>query len=182
MYRLCLPMLVLALSLAVGCGSRQGPGQATGNGVDKNKDGTGDARSEKDDELPAEQQGDPAKNKQELAKLRGTWVSRSVERSGRPLGDAQKWELVVPPFKDGFNLTDETGRKVSGSLKPAVTDQLNKLDLIPDGGLGDEVRRAIYTFDESTLKICMGPPGGRRPKSFGTNVQSREVLLVLERK
>jgi uncharacterized protein (TIGR03067 family) len=131
----------------------------------------------------------PKETAKEVAKkLQGTWIVEKQESKGK---DASEPDTSTNIVIKGNTLTwtrtyakknQATFVEYTYNLDPAKDpSEMDFVQKLPDGSKGSD-RLAIYFLDGDNLKICEGPPDGKRPKKFTSDKDSENYLMILKRK
>jgi uncharacterized protein (TIGR03067 family) len=130
-------------------------------------------------------QGEPSRN--DLDKLRGTWMTVSLMNDGKTLVDEKATSKKGPITKlvyDGNTWMIKVGDKTvaSGSFKIDATKMPREIDIMDESGVNnDKTKLGIYELDGDTYKYCLAPAGKPRPTEFSSNAGSGHSLGVSKR-
>jgi uncharacterized protein (TIGR03067 family) len=122
----------------------------------------------------------------ELAKLRGTWLTVSLVNDGqtvvddktKPTGPATT--LVYDGDKWMVQVGDKTVAK--GTFKVDVAKTPKEIDVFDESGLpNDRTKRGIYEISGDTYRFCLAPAGKPRPTEFSSKPGSGHSLGVSRR-
>lgn len=115
----------------------------------------------------------------ELEKLQGTWVVASAELKGKPDAAFKGQQFVF--LGEVFNVRSPKGEELAtGTCK--VNPNRKEMDLIHKRGQqAGKTAPSLYSLDGDTLRICMAPPGAKRPTELAAKGDSEVSLLVLKR-
>ena len=127
----------------------------------------------------------PAKN--ELAKLRGTWLTVSLMSDGKTLVDEKtppmpghSTTLVYEGDQWMIQVGDKTVAK--GKFKVDATKTPNEIDVFDESGLMNEkTKRGIYQISGDTYRFCLALAGQARPTEFTSKPGSGHSLGVSKR-
>jgi uncharacterized protein (TIGR03067 family) len=113
--------------------------------------------------------GDDAKK--ELDKLQGAWKSEAYEIGGTKIeGESLRAVVATIAFKgDAFEWkAGDSANK--GTVKIDATKKPIHIDFVYDAGEGVKITTwtGVYAVEGKTLKLCISPPVGERPKDFST--------------
>jgi uncharacterized protein (TIGR03067 family) len=124
-------------------------------------------------------------SKNDLEKLRGTWLTVSLVNDGKAIVDEK-----TPP-KDATKLVYEgnkwmikVGEKTvaSGQFKIDASKQPKEIDIMDESGTrNDKTKLGIYQFDGDSLKFCLAAAGKPRPTEFTSKEGSGHSLGVMKR-
>jgi uncharacterized protein (TIGR03067 family) len=141
--------------------------------------------------------------KEAAEKLQGTWIVEQQTSRGRDASEPGSSTNIE--FKENILIKENTlirentltrtrtytntkGASYSKWVTYTCTIDPNsnppEMDLVqnlPDGSKGSN-HLAIYLLDGDFLKICEGPPDGKRPKKFTSDKDSDNYLMILKRK
>jgi len=128
-----------------------------------------------------------APGQDDLAKLRGTWLTVSLVSDGKTLVDEKAPPKPGPTTKlayDGDRWTIQVGDKtVAGGkfkIDPAKTPK--EIDILDESGVAnDKTKLGIYELDGDTYKYCLAPAGKPRPTGFTSKEGSGHSLGVSKR-
>jgi uncharacterized protein (TIGR03067 family) len=112
----------------------------------------------------------------DAAKLQGTWAATSYFEDGKGETIAPEQSPVRFIFKGNHVTipTDVEEASARGDFKLHAGSQPREIDLISMHG--------IYEFDNaSTLKLCYGPEGRKRPKHFTSEPGSGHILITFKK-
>jgi uncharacterized protein (TIGR03067 family) len=113
--------------------------------------------------------------KQEVEKLKGTWMLVSMEVNGQEVpGKDLRYTFTEGKFsyQDGNKKPKEGSYVLNPAKDPRTIDLSVK---------GERAGLAIYKVDKDTLTLCVATPGKGRPKEFATKDAPGALLLVFKR-
>jgi uncharacterized protein (TIGR03067 family) len=141
--------------------------------------------------------------KEAAEKLQGTWIVEQQSSRGRDASELacstnieikentlikENALIRVNTLTRTRTYTNTKGESYSKWLTYTCTIDPNsnppEMDLVqnlPDGSKGSD-HLAVYLLDGDILKICEGPPDGKRPKKFTSDKDSDNYLMFLKRK
>jgi uncharacterized protein (TIGR03067 family) len=126
-------------------------------------------------------------SKEDLEKLRGTWLTVSLVADGKTVVDEKDPPKEGPVTKlayDGNKWMVKVGDKTvaSGITKIDATKTPKEIDIMDESGAkNDKTRLGIYELDGDTYKYCLAQPGKPRPTELISNVGSGHTLGVSKR-
>ena len=122
----------------------------------------------------------------ELAKLRGTWLTVSLVNDGKTLVDDKTkptgpaTTLVYDGDKWMVQVGDQT--VAHGTFKVDVAKTPKEIDVFDESGLSnDRTKRGIYEISGDTYRFCLAPAGKPRPTEFSSKPGSGHSLGVSQR-
>jgi len=127
----------------------------------------------------------PLKN--DLDKLRGTWLTVSLVSNGKTLVDEKappKEAATTKLAYDGNKWMVKVGDKTvaSGTFKIDSTKKPKEIDIMDESGMkNDKTKLGIYELDGDTYKYCLAPAGKPRPAEFASKEGSGHSLGVSKR-
>jgi uncharacterized protein (TIGR03067 family) len=119
-----------------------------------------------------------APGKDDIARLRGTWLTVSLVNDGKTLageGIAPAPGPVAKVAYAGNKWTVKVGTKTvaSGIFKLDVTTVPKQIDLFDESGKANaETKLGIYELDGDTYRYCVAPTGTPRPTELVSKVGS----------
>jgi uncharacterized protein (TIGR03067 family) len=119
--------------------------------------------------LPLATSADDAK--QQLEKLQGTWTSVSYEIGGTKIeGDNLKAVVESITIKGEAFAWKAGSSNDKGTIKIDATQNPKHIDFVLEQEEGVKVTTwvGIYSLEGDTLKFCVRPGVGDRPKDFST--------------
>jgi uncharacterized protein (TIGR03067 family) len=128
---------------------------------------------------------DPSKN--DLDKLRGTWLTVSLVNDGKTLVDEKtppKSGPVTSLVYEGTRwLVKVDGKTVaSGVFTVDATKKPKEIDILDETGeKNDKTKLGIYEISGDTYKYCLASAGKPRPKDFTSKEGSGDSLGVMKR-
>lgn len=128
------------------------------------------------------------------AALQGEWGVTTLERAGKSASAAVLADATVRVDGDQFTLSEPKGakKKVGQGVMQEFNTEAYRIQLDPakadkeidlayaEGDRAGQVRRAIYSLEGDTLKICIAPANEARPSQFEAGKQN--MLLILTRR
>jgi uncharacterized protein (TIGR03067 family) len=130
--------------------------------------------------------GQDGANKEDLDKLRGTWLTVSVVYDGKPLVDEKApdkgpvTKLVYDGTKWMVKVDDKT--VANGIFKIDTTKTPKEIDIMDESGMkNDKTKLGIYELDGDTYKFCLAQAGKPRPTDFTSKKDSGHSLGVTKR-
>jgi uncharacterized protein (TIGR03067 family) len=122
----------------------------------------------------------------ELAKLRGTWLTVSLVNDGKTLVDdkTKPTEPATTLVYDGDKWMVQVGDKTvaRGTFKVDVAKMPKEIDVFDESGLtNDTTKRGIYEISGDTYRFCLAPAGKPRPTEFSSKPGSGHSLGVSKR-
>ena len=127
----------------------------------------------------------PAKD--DLTKLRGTWLTVSLVNDGKTLVDEKTPPKKGPATKlvlDGNKSMIKVGDKTVATVpfKIDSTKKPKEIDFMDESGVkNDKTKLGIYELDGDTYKWCLAPAGKPRPTEFTSKEGSGHSLGVSKR-
>jgi uncharacterized protein (TIGR03067 family) len=131
--------------------------------------------------------GQEGANKEDLDKLRGTWLTVSLVNDGKTLVDEKSPPKEGPVTKfayDGTKWMVKVGDKTvaSGVFKIDATKTPKEIDIMDESGMkNDKTKLGIYELNGDTYKFCLAPAGKPRPRDFTSKKDSGHSLGVSKR-
>jgi uncharacterized protein (TIGR03067 family) len=128
---------------------------------------------------------DPSKD--ELDKLRGTWLTVSLVNDGKTLVDEKNPPKDGPMTKlvyEGTKWTIKVGEKAvaGGILKIDPAKKPKEIDIMDESGTkNDKTKLGIYEIDGDTYKFCLATAGKPRPTEFTSKEGSGHSLGMMKR-
>jgi uncharacterized protein (TIGR03067 family) len=128
---------------------------------------------------------DPSKN--DLDKIRGTWLAVSLINDGKTLQDEKTPAKEGPSTKlayEGDKWMIKVGDKTvaKGIFKLDSSKKPKEIDILDESGTKNEkTKLGIYEIDGDTCKFCLAPPGKPRPTEFTSKEGSGHSLGVMKR-
>jgi uncharacterized protein (TIGR03067 family) len=127
----------------------------------------------------------PALN--DLAKLRGTWLTVSLVNDGKTLVDEKTpategsvTKLVYEGSTWMIKVGDKTVATGAFTLNP--TKSPKEIDILDESGVKNEkTKLGIYEIDGDTYKFCLAPAGKPRPTAFTSKKGSGHSVGVSKR-
>jgi uncharacterized protein (TIGR03067 family) len=119
--------------------------------------------------------------KKELEALKGKWTAVSYEIGGGKIeGDALKEVLETLTFKgDAYEWkTNDDVDKGKLKLDPSKDPKHLDFESEPAAGVKVTAWTGIYSVKDDTLRICVGPGAGTRPKDFSTTSVTYGVFTL----
>jgi uncharacterized protein (TIGR03067 family) len=119
--------------------------------------------------------------KKQLEKLQGAWTSVSYEIGGIAIEDDDLKAVVTTITIKGaaFEWKAEDGND-QGTLKIDATKDPKQIDFVSEQESGVKIPTwsGIYVVEGDTLKLCIGPGAGQRPKDFSTKNATQGVFTL----
>jgi uncharacterized protein (TIGR03067 family) len=121
------------------------------------------------------------KEKDDQAKLQGSWAFTSWVHSGENLSeetrDGAKW--AVKGDKYTFEIQ---GISEEGTIKLDSSKKLATIDLIITAGTDkDKTQLGIYKIDGDTITFCLARPGVKeRPTDFTSTEENENILVTIK--
>ena len=137
--------------------------------------------------IAAAASADDASAKDDLAKLRGTWLTVSLVNDGKTLVDEKTPPKEGPATKlvyDGKTWMVKVGDKTVATGKFKIDDAKSPkdIDILDESGVKNEkTKLGIYEIDGDTYKFCLAPAGKPRPTEFTSKEGSGHSLGVSKR-
>jgi uncharacterized protein (TIGR03067 family) len=128
---------------------------------------------------------DPSKD--DLEKLRGTWLTVSLVDDGKTIVDEKtppKERAATKLAYEGNKWVIKVGDKAvaSGVFKIDATRTPREIDILDESGEKNEkTKLGIYELTGDTYKFCLAPAGKPRPKEFASKAGSGHSLGVSTR-
>ncbi len=123
----------------------------------------------------------------DLDKLRGTWLTVSLQSDGKVVVDEKAPPKEGPVTKlayDGTKWMVIVGDKTvaTGTIKIDATKTPKEIDVMDKSGERNaQTRLGIYEVDGDTYRYCLASPGQPRPTEFASKPGSGYVLAVSKR-
>ena len=113
----------------------------------------------------------------DVAKFEGSWQIESMEIAGKAvdLKDLKDSRLVLK----GNTWAQDKARgtyTIDASKIPKTIDLT-----FTEGPVKGAVLKGIYELDDTTYKLCVGPPKGERPTVFDSKAKGGGTLQVLKK-
>lgn len=128
---------------------------------------------------------DAAKEKKDdKDQLQGGWQAVGIEAGGQDLGEdaAKMLDMTITikgdKYKAKSTREDEEGTITLDAKKDPKTIDFN----IETGNDKDKKQLGIYTLDGDTWRICIGRPGGERPKEMKSTAENGIAVITFKRK
>src|SRR6516162_8806581 len=131
--------------------------------------------------------GNDGPAKDDLANLRGTWLTVSLVNDGKTLVDEKTPAKRGPATKlvyEGDTWMIKVGDKTvaSGAFKIDATKTPKEIDILDESGVkNDKTKLGIYELNGDTYKFCLAPAGKPRPTEFTSKEGSGHSLGVNKR-
>jgi uncharacterized protein (TIGR03067 family) len=131
--------------------------------------------------------GDDKPPQDELAKLRGTWLTISLVSDGKTVVDDKtppKPDTPTVLVYEGDQWMIRVGDKIvaRGKFKVDATKMPKEIDVFDESGLTNEkTKRGIYQISGDTYRFCLAPAGKARPTEFSSKPGSGHSLGVSKR-
>jgi uncharacterized protein (TIGR03067 family) len=131
--------------------------------------------------------GNDGPAKDDLANLRGTWLTVSLVNDGKTLVDEKTPAKRGPATKlvyEGDTWMIKVGDKTvaSGAFKIDATKSPKEIDILDESGVkNDKTKLGIYEIDGDSYKYCLAPAGKPRPTEFTSKKGSGHSLGVSKR-
>jgi uncharacterized protein (TIGR03067 family) len=125
---------------------------------------------------------EPEAVRQELQRLRGTWVVVAAEQDGQPLDRIKGGKLILSDTS--FAIHTASGVTLKGDYRIDPSQKPRHMDLDhQEGMLRDKTWKGIYEVEGDRLRLCYvaADSAQPRPDSFTTAADSDRLLVVLER-
>jgi uncharacterized protein (TIGR03067 family) len=106
-------------------------------------------------------------------RLQGPWIVMSLEVNGKP-----EYTFGTVTFADDRFDFKNKNRDGKAQFRLDSTQSPKEIDLTNRAG---SPTYGIYSLEGETLKICLAPQGGERPKEFASKPRSGQSLFVLKR-
>ncbi len=126
-------------------------------------------------------------SRDDLDKLRGTWLTVSLVNDGKTLVDEKTPPREGPATKlvyDGNKWMIQVGDKtvVTGIFKIDSSKNPKEIDIMDESGAkNDKTKLGIFELDGDTYKYCLAPAGKPRPTEFTSKAGSGHTLGVSKR-
>jgi uncharacterized protein (TIGR03067 family) len=126
-------------------------------------------------------------SKDDLARLKGTWLTVSLVNDGKTLVDEKTPPKKGPATKlvyDGKKWKIQVGDRpvATGVFKIDSTKKPKEIDIMDESGLkNDKTKLGLYELDGDTYKYCLAPAGKGRPTEFTSKKGSGHSLGVSKR-
>src|SRR6266404_3247193 len=130
---------------------------------------------------------DDAPAKDDLAKLRGTWLTVSLVNDGKTLVDEKTPPKEGPATKFAYHGNTwmvKVGNKTvaTGTFKIDPAKSPKEIDILDESGVKNEkTKLGIYEIDGDTYKFCLAPAGKPRPTEFTSKPGTGHSLGVSKR-
>jgi uncharacterized protein (TIGR03067 family) len=113
----------------------------------------------------------------DIAKFEGSWRIESMEMGGKAMdvGPLKETRLVLKGHT--WAQGEAKGTFTIDAAKTPKTIDLKFTEGPPKG----TVLKGIYELDDSTYKLCVGPPNGDRPRVFDSKGKDGGTLQVLKK-
>jgi uncharacterized protein (TIGR03067 family) len=124
----------------------------------------------------------PKEDKDDLAKLEGSWTFTSWEHFGQALPNearaTAKWTVKGDKYTFEIQgVTEEGIIKLDRDKKPFAFDLI-----IKEGADKGKTQLGIYKIDGDTVTFCLARPGvADRPKEFITTAENGQILVTIKR-
>lgn len=122
-------------------------------------------------------------NEKELAKLKGSWSTVTVEHDGKDYSDKYKFRMVFKGDQATIEGNDSVKKayatlkfKLDPSAKPAIVDLS-----VAAGAQQNVVFEGIYEVKGDQFKMCVKVMGNERPSQFAAPAGSNNAYVVLKR-
>jgi uncharacterized protein (TIGR03067 family) len=119
---------------------------------------------------------------QDPGKLDGVWKVQAAEAGGTKVPAEAHKDFTLTLDGDSFVArlgADEIRR---GTFKADATKKPGTMDVkVGSGPDKDKTQLLIFSLEGDTLKLCGGPPGEDRPRTFDTNGKPKLTCLTLTR-
>jgi uncharacterized protein (TIGR03067 family) len=129
--------------------------------------------------------------KKDLKALKGTWKPVSAEFDGKEVPEEDLEGRVATVEEAGKEGGKETGKATArkdgmvvavGTFEIDPTKKPKTMDYTStEGEDKGKTSLAIYEIDGDTLRICFGPPEGKRPTEFSAKPGSGRLLRTYKR-
>jgi uncharacterized protein (TIGR03067 family) len=132
--------------------------------------------------------GDDDAAKNDLAKLRGTWLTVSLVSNGKTIVDEKTPPKPGPATTLVYEVntwTVKVGTRTvaTGKFKIDAAKSPKEIDIFDESGVKNEkTKLGIYEITGDTYKYCLAPAGKPRPTEFSSKEGSGHSLGVSRRK
>lgn len=113
----------------------------------------------------------------------GTWQVTAIENDGEKSDETLVKRLTVVNDDEGHWTLLRDGVEVvhgTSTIDPDVSPKTIDFEITSDDGKG-ELLEGIYEIGERTRRLCLRPPGGRRPREFAAGTGTQAILMSFER-
>jgi len=131
--------------------------------------------------LPTMDRGDDSPPNKDQQKIQGTWKLIKFETPPDKRPPDELTAKARLDFADkklvtriGDDVVDETTFKLDGTKSPKWFDTL-----VARGPNKGKTAAGIYELDGDNLKICIGPPGQKRPTAFKVTSDANAMTGVM---
>jgi uncharacterized protein (TIGR03067 family) len=127
------------------------------------------------------------RTKDDLDKLRGTWLTVYLVNDGKTVMDEKTPPKRGPATKlvyEGYTWMVKVGDKTvaKGTFKIDAAKSPKEIDILDESGKKNEkTKLGIYEIRGDTYKFCLAPAGKARPKEFTSKQGSEHSLGVCKR-
>jgi uncharacterized protein (TIGR03067 family) len=121
--------------------------------------------------------------KKELKALKGAWKVISREVDGKKVSQEELKDVVVTRDEAG-KFSARRGDMVIGvgTIKIDPTKKPKTMDVIyTEGNNKEKTLLGIYEFEGDSYRLCVAPPGAKRPTEFSAKAGSGNALMVYQR-
>jgi uncharacterized protein (TIGR03067 family) len=124
-----------------------------------------------------------AEAKKDLAKVQGTWTTKSLTYDGKDLSDKYKLTFVFKDDRVSVEGNDEVKKEYAkAAIKLDASTSPRCLDIkVIGGNQKDVAMEGIYEVKGDRFTLCVKVLGKERPTKFASPDGSSIALLVLER-
>jgi uncharacterized protein (TIGR03067 family) len=120
------------------------------------------------------------KGKTDQDKIQGTWTFVSVEKGGVDTQDDFIKEAKLVFGADKVKILHQ-GKEMEAGYKLDPSKKPGHFDLNVNEGGKEAVLKGVYKLEGDTLKICIAPPGEKRPTELRSELGSSEMYVVMKR-
>lgn len=126
-------------------------------------------------------------NARDLKKLQGKWVGEWLFVNGKKTRLADHKLSVSVVFKGDLVTADSTQEgkpvlKKTGQVTLDANKKPRAMDMVArDTDDNGKTTRALYAFEDDTLKLCAALPGHDRPTEFKSSTAKGHTLMFFKR-